>query len=121
MKSLRRFNRAGMILSMVIGMIIAACMSPAAGPEIVESDEAAAPVMQEEMQTTLSIVQDRGKLVCISNALLPGFGFLDSEGNFSGFRRRLLPSDCCSNLWRFRRPRGEACFRQGTLHHPVQR
>ena len=32
--------------------------------------------MQEEMQTTLSIVQDRGKLVCISNALLPGFGFL---------------------------------------------
>ena len=41
--------------------------------------------MQEEMQSTLSIVQDRGKLVCISNALLPGFGFLDSEGNFSGF------------------------------------
>ena len=37
------------------------------------------------MQSTLSIVQDRGKLVCISNALLPGFGFLDSEGNFSGF------------------------------------
>ena len=59
MKSMRRFNKAGMILSMVIGMIIAACMSPAAGPEIVESDEAAAPVMQEEMQTTLSIVQDR--------------------------------------------------------------
>ena len=85
MKSMRRLNKAGMILSMVIGMIIAACMSPAAGPEIVESDEAAAPVMQEEMQTTLSIVQDRGKLVCISNALLPGFGFLDSEGNFSGF------------------------------------
>ena len=85
MTSMRKFNKAGMILSMVIGMIIAACMSPAAGPEVVESDEAAAPVMQEEMQSTLSIVQDRGKLVCISNALLPGFGFLDSEGNFSGF------------------------------------
>ena len=74
-----------MILSMVIGMIIAACMSPAAGPEVVESDEPAAPVMQEEMQSTLSIVQERGKLVCIGNALLPGFGFLDSAGNFSGF------------------------------------
>ena len=85
MKSMRKLNKAGMILSMVIGMIIAACMSPAAGPEVVESDEAAAPVMQEEKQSTLSIVQDRGKLVCISNALLPGFGFLDSEGNFSGF------------------------------------
>ncbi len=85
MKSMKRFNRTGMILSMVIGMIIAACFSPAAGPDVVESDEPTAPAMQEEMQSTLSIVQERGKLVCIGNALLPGFGFLDSEGNFSGF------------------------------------
>ena len=84
MKSIRKLNKAGMILSMVIGMIIAACMSPAAGPEVVESDEAAAPVMQDT-QSTLSIVQERGNLVCIGNAQLPGFGFLDSEGNFSGF------------------------------------
>ena len=84
MKMMRKLNKAGMILSMVIGMIIAACMSPAAGPEVVESDEAAAPAMQEA-QSTLSIVQERGNLVCIGNAQLPGFGFLDSEGNFSGF------------------------------------
>ena len=85
MKSMKRFNRTGMILSMVIGMIIVACGSPDAGPQVVESDEPTAPAMQEEMQSTLSIVQERGKLVCIGNALLPGFGFLDSEGNFSGF------------------------------------
>ena len=85
MKSMKRFNRTGMILSMVIGMIIVACGSPNAGPQVVESDEPTAPAMQEEMQSTLSIVQERGKLVCIGNALLPGFGFLDSEGNFSGF------------------------------------
>ena len=85
MKCMKRFNRTGMILSMVIGMIIVACGSPAAGPQVVESDEPTAPAMQEEMQSTLSIVQERGKLVCIGNALLPGFGFLDSEGNFSGF------------------------------------
>ena len=84
MKSMRKLNKVGMILSMVIGMIIAACMSPAAGPEVVESDEAAAPAMQE-VQSTLSIVQERGKLVCIGNSQLPGFGFLDSEGNFTGF------------------------------------
>ena len=84
MKSMRKLNKAGMILSMVIGMIIAACISPAAGPEVVESDEAAAPAMQE-VQSTLSIVQERGKLICIGNAQLAGFGFLDSEGNFSGF------------------------------------
>ena len=85
MKRIMRFNRVGMILSMVVGMIIAACMGRGNGPEIVESDEPTAAVMQEETQSTLSIVQDRGKLVCIGNALLPGFGFLDSEGNFSGF------------------------------------
>ncbi len=81
---MKKLNRAGMILSMVIGMIIAACMSPASGPEVVESDEAAAPAVQE-VQSTLSIVQERGNLICIGNAQLPGFGFLDSEGNFSGF------------------------------------
>ena len=85
MKIPARFNRIGMILSMVVGMIIAACMSPASGPAVVESDEPAAPAMQEETQSTLSIVQERGKLICIGNASLPGFGFLDSEGSFSGF------------------------------------
>ena len=85
MKSMKKFNRTGMILSMVIGMIIVACGTPDAGPQVVVSDEPTAPAMQEEMQSTLSIVQERGKLVCIGNALLPGFGFLDSEGNFSGF------------------------------------
>ena len=84
MKNMKKLNRTGMILSMVIGMIIAACMSPASGPEVVESDEAAAPAAQE-VQSTLSIVQERGNLICIGNAQLPGFGFLDSEGNFSGF------------------------------------
>ncbi|MCY3903286.1 MAG: amino acid ABC transporter substrate-binding protein [Caldilineaceae bacterium] len=84
MKSMKRINRTGMILAMVVGMIIAACMGPSAGPEVVESDEPAAAPMQE-VQSTLSIVQERGKLVCIGNSQLPGFGFLDSEGNFSGF------------------------------------
>ena len=38
MKRIMRFNRVGMILSMVVGMIIAACMGRGNGPEIVESD-----------------------------------------------------------------------------------
>jgi len=89
MKSKMRFNKVGMILSMVVGMIIAACIGPATGPAMVESEEPAAPAeapaMQEAAQSTLSIVQERGQLMCVGNATLPGFGFLDSEGNFSGF------------------------------------
>ena len=64
MKRIMRFNRVGMILSMVVGMIIAACMGRGNGPEIVESDEPTAAVMQEEAQSTLSIVQDRGSDRC---------------------------------------------------------
>lgn len=78
-------NKTGMILAMVVGMIIVACGGNATAPAEVMSEEPAAPVMQEEAQSTLSIVQERGNLVCIGNALLPGFGFVDSEGNFSGF------------------------------------
>ena len=85
MKRFVKLNRIGMILSMVVGMVIVACGGDTADPTPVVSSETAAPVMQEEAQSTLSIVQERGKLVCIGNALLPGFGFLDSEGNFSGF------------------------------------
>ncbi len=35
--------------------------------------------------TRLETVKKRGKLICGVNALLPGFGFLDSSGKYSGF------------------------------------
>jgi general L-amino acid transport system substrate-binding protein len=34
---------------------------------------------------TLQTVMDRGNLICGVNAQVPGFGFVDSAGNFSGF------------------------------------
>ena len=34
---------------------------------------------------TLAAVQERGNLICGVNGQLPGFSFLDPEGNFSGF------------------------------------
>jgi general L-amino acid transport system substrate-binding protein len=34
---------------------------------------------------TLATVQARGNLICGVNAQVPGFGFVDSSGNFSGF------------------------------------
>jgi general L-amino acid transport system substrate-binding protein len=34
---------------------------------------------------TLKTVQSRGKLICGVNSQVPGFGYVDSAGNFSGF------------------------------------
>ena len=34
---------------------------------------------------TLKTVQERGKLICGVNSQVPGFGFVDTSGNFSGF------------------------------------
>ncbi len=34
---------------------------------------------------TLKTVQNRGKLICGVNSQVPGFGYVDSAGNFSGF------------------------------------
>lgn len=35
--------------------------------------------------TTLKTVQERGKLICGVNSAVPGFGYVDSAGKFSGF------------------------------------
>ena len=83
MKMSPKVYTIGMLLSMVLGIIIAACAAPAPTP--VASEEAAAPVAQEQAKSTLDIVKERGKIICVGNANLPGFGFLDEEGNFSGF------------------------------------
>ncbi|RME66429.1 MAG: amino acid ABC transporter substrate-binding protein, partial [Caldilineae bacterium] len=79
-----KFHTVGMIMSMVVGMIIAACLAPASGPAPSAAEEPAAPA-QQETKSTLDIVKERGKLICVGNANLPGFGFLDEQGNFSGF------------------------------------
>jgi len=89
-----------MLLSMVVGMVIAACFG-AAGPEPVATEAAveapaavqeAAPAAEQEAApvaqsgaATLQVVQERGKVICVGNATLPGFGFLDEAGAFSGF------------------------------------
>ena len=46
---------------------------------------AQAPAAQSSGQSRLDIVKERGQLVCGVNGQLPGFSFLDSSGNYSGF------------------------------------
>jgi len=48
--------------------------------------EGPAPAAQEGgFGQTLQTVMDRGNLICGVNSQVPGFGFVDSAGNFSGF------------------------------------
>jgi general L-amino acid transport system substrate-binding protein len=48
--------------------------------------EGPAPAAQEGgFGQTLSTVRARGNLICGANSQVPGFGFIDSAGNFSGF------------------------------------
>ncbi|HLF89577.1 MAG TPA: amino acid ABC transporter substrate-binding protein [Anaerolineales bacterium] len=50
-----------------------------------EVQEVQVPVTFAEGGDTLATVQARGTLNCGGNAALPGFGFLDEAGNYSGF------------------------------------
>jgi len=96
----------GLVLSMVMGMVIAACFGAAPTPVATEptaapaaeqpaapaaaqpaapaAEQPAAPAAQAG-PATLQIVQERGNVICVGNANLPGFGFVDEQGAFSGF------------------------------------
>ena len=100
---------------LVIPLLLAACAAPAAAPgaapvevtrivevtrevevtRIVEATPApsgaAAPTpapaagVPSGYGKTLEAIKARGKLICGVNSQVPGFGFVDSAGNFSGF------------------------------------
>lgn len=96
----------GLVLSMVVGMVVAACFGAAPTPVATEpttapaaeapaapaAEQPAAPAAeqpaapaQQAGQSTLQIVQERGRVICVGNANLPGFGFLNTDGSFAGF------------------------------------
>ena len=83
-----------------LSMLLAACGGGApAGEEpaaaVEEPAEAAAEpgdtegpapaASQSGYGETLATVKERGKVICGGNASVPGFGYLDTEGNYAGF------------------------------------
>lgn len=105
-----KYYYIGLVLSMVIGMVVAACFGAAPTPVATEpttapaaeapaapaAEQPAAPAAeqpaaaeaapaQQAGQSTLQIVQERGRVICVGNSAVPGFGFVDEAGNFSGF------------------------------------
>jgi general L-amino acid transport system substrate-binding protein len=83
----------------VASLVLAACggatPAPSGGGETVTVKETvvvtviapgeAAVVAPTGFGVTLETVKARGNLICGVNAQVPGFGFVDSSGNFSGF------------------------------------
>jgi len=57
--------------------------APAEQPAASQSEEQAA--VPAGFGETLKAVKERGKLICGVNGQLPGFGYVDSEGNYKGF------------------------------------
>ncbi|MBT3337865.1 MAG: amino acid ABC transporter substrate-binding protein [Anaerolineae bacterium] len=86
-------------LLIVLSMVLAAC-GGAAAPEAPAEEAAAVEAPAEEAAAapgetegpapaasgdTLATVQARGHVICGGNSGVPGFGFLDTEGTFTGF------------------------------------
>ncbi len=79
---------------MVFSLVATACgggAAPSAPEKVVETvivtvevpaESGAAPAVSGN---TLQTVKDRGKVVCGVNSSVPGFGFLNEDGSFSGF------------------------------------
>lgn len=92
-------KKLGLLVTLLLfALILAACGGGSAEPEVVEVEVtrivevevpaeggAAEPVTVEAGGDTLAEVIDRGFLRCANNGTLAGFGFVDEEGNFSGF------------------------------------
>ncbi len=99
-----------LVLLVVLSMVLAACgggAAPAAEEDAAPAaEEAAAPAANDaandtasaadapgetegaapaEGGSTLATVKERGYVICGGNAGVPGFGYLDTEGNYSGF------------------------------------
>ncbi len=76
----------------VLGMLLAACGSsgqssnaPQAVKTVIVTVEAKGGNTPSGYGATLKAVKERGHLICGVNAQLPGFGYVDDQGNYKGF------------------------------------
>ncbi len=95
---MRKFTILSLLLA--ISLLAAACApaAPSGEPVVVKETvivevtpaggapaEPAAPPPPVGYGETLKTVQERGKIICGVNSQVPGFGYVDAAGNFSGF------------------------------------
>ena len=77
------------ILLLALGLVLAACDSGSDDTTTTAAaaggDETTTTAAAETGGSMLQTIQDRGTLNCGVNDAVPGFGYTDAEGNFSGF------------------------------------
>jgi general L-amino acid transport system substrate-binding protein len=76
------------ILLLALGLVLAACNSSSDDTTTTTAADGGATETTAPAAATgslLQTVQDRGSLICGVNDQVPGFGYTDAEGNFSGF------------------------------------
>ena len=76
------------ILLLALGLVLAACDSSSDETTTTAADSGATETTAATAAPSgslLATVQDRGTLNCGVNDAVPGFGFTDADGNFSGF------------------------------------
>jgi general L-amino acid transport system substrate-binding protein len=77
------------ILLLALGLVLAACDSSSDDTTTTAADtggdETTTTAATAASGSLLQTVQDRGTLNCGVNDAVPGFGFTDADGNFSGF------------------------------------
>lgn len=94
-------SRLSFMALIVLALVVTACgdtpppsegvsQEPAASLDVepAESEapeESEAPAPEQPSEGRLALVQERGELICGVNGSLPGFSFLDSDGNNTGF------------------------------------
>lgn len=71
----------GRRMRMLLGLFLALALAAAA----CTNDEEEAQGEERAARSLLDTVKDRGRLVCGVNDQVTGFGFVDEQGNFSGF------------------------------------
>ncbi|MEZ4634653.1 MAG: amino acid ABC transporter substrate-binding protein [Caldilineaceae bacterium] len=83
---------------MALSVLVSACVTPTSTtdePQVVvvtatpdpaaAAAEPAAPAAAPSDESLLQVIKDRGELICGVNNTLRGFGYLDTDGSFSGF------------------------------------
>jgi general L-amino acid transport system substrate-binding protein len=93
-------SRLSFIALIVLALVVTACgdtpppsegvsQEPAASLDVDPGEESEAPAESEAPEQPsegrLALVQERGELICGVNGSLPGFSFLDPDGNNTGF------------------------------------
>jgi general L-amino acid transport system substrate-binding protein len=81
-------NRFAMLVGLAIVLALIAACAPAATPEpqvITKKETVLVPAPVQPVAVTLDAIRDRGYVICGCNAGMPGFGFLEPDGSFSGF------------------------------------